>query len=221
MTLLHLRHLIVIAATLGGCANSASIHSGPAEQAIEVEQKSSVLFLQNLRGSERHRLVSFIASASGGRRDALHVDVTGSPRLIAQVAHEARAMGVAPYNIRLSASLLDLPARFGVRIEAITYEAHPPVCPSLSVVGPAVNENSFDPTIGCSTRNNLAVMVNDPLDLLDNRAVMTSSGDRAATPVANYGTFARRNKSDGEDGTSNKAAPEAPAGATRDVQPPR
>ncbi|WP_375779042.1 CpaD family pilus assembly lipoprotein [Bradyrhizobium sp. ma5] len=221
MTLRHLCHLIVIAAALGGCANSASIHSGPPEQQIQVDRKNSVLFLHSLRGSERPRLRSFIASASGGRRDALHVDVTGSPRLIAQVAHEARAMGVAPYNIRLSASPLDPPLRFGVRIEAITYEAHPPVCPSLSIVGPAVNENSFETTLGCSTRSNLAVMVNDPLDLLDNRSVMTSNGDRAAIPIASYGTFAPRNKSNGDDGASNRAAPEAPAGATRDVQPPR
>ncbi|SDE69819.1 pilus assembly protein CpaD [Bradyrhizobium brasilense] len=221
MTLRHLCHLIVIAATLGGCANSASIRPGPAEQAIQVEQKNSVLFLQSLRGSERHRLRSFIASASGGRRDALHVDVTGTPRLIAQVAHEARAMGVAPYNIRLSASPLDLPSRFGVRIETITFEAQPPVCPSLSIVGPAVNDNSFDPTLGCSTRSNLAVMVNDPLDLLDNRSVMTSNGDRAAIPVASYGTFGPGNKSNGEGGQSNGAASEAPTAATRDVQPPR
>ncbi|WFU31554.1 CpaD family pilus assembly lipoprotein [Bradyrhizobium brasilense] len=221
MTLRHLCHLIVMAATLGGCANSASVRSEPAEQAIQVEQKSSVLFLQSLRGSERHRLRSFIAHASGGRRDALHIDVTGSPRLIAQVAHEARAMGIAPYNIRLAASPIDLPARFGVRIEAITFEAHPPVCPSLSIVGPAVNDNSFDPTLGCSTRNNLAVMVNDPIDLLDNRSVMTSSGDRAAIPLASYGTFAPPNKSKEEDGASNRATPEAPAATTRDVQPSR
>ncbi|MGY3443163.1 CpaD family pilus assembly lipoprotein [Bradyrhizobium sp. USDA 4473] len=221
MTLRRLCHLIVMAATLGGCANTASVHPGPAEQAIQVEQKSNVLFLQSLRGSERHRLRSFIASASGGRRDALHVDVTGSPRLIAQVAHQARAMGVAPYNIRLSASPLDLPARFGVRIEAITFEAHPPVCPSLSIVGPAVNDNSFDPTLGCSTRSNLAVMVNDPLDLLDNRSVTTSNGDRAAIPVASYGSFAQGNKSNGEGGQSNRAAPEAQAAGTGDTQPPQ
>ncbi|MGY4399394.1 CpaD family pilus assembly lipoprotein [Bradyrhizobium sp. USDA 3315] len=221
MTLRRLCHLVVVAATLGGCANSASIPPGPAEQAIQVEQKNSVLVLQSLRGSERHRLRSFIASASGGRRDALHVDVTGSPRLIAQVAHEVRAMGIAPYNIRLSASPLDLPSHFGVRIEAITFEAHPPVCPSLSIVGPAVNDNSFDPTLGCSTRSNLAVMVNDPLDLLDNRSVMTSKGDRAAIPVASYGTFGPGNKSNGEGGQSSGAASEAPAAATRDVQPPR
>ncbi|MCC8938341.1 CpaD family pilus assembly lipoprotein [Bradyrhizobium sp. Arg62] len=221
MTLRQLCHLIGIAATLGGCANSASVHYGPREQAIQVEQKSRILFLQSLRGPETHRLRSFIATASRGRRDALHVDVTGSPRLIAQVAHEARAMGVAPYNIRLSASPLDLPARSGVRIEAITFEAHPPPCPSLSIVGPTVNDNSFDPTLGCSTRSNLATMVNDPLDLLDNRSIMPSNGDRAAIPVASYRTVAPRNKSNEEDGAGNRAAPEAPGATTRDVQPPR
>ncbi|MDA9419171.1 hypothetical protein XI04_04610 [Bradyrhizobium sp. CCBAU 11430] len=220
MTLRHLCHLIVIGTTLGGCANSASIHLGPAEQAIQVEQKKRILFLQSLRGSEKHQLRSFIANVSGGRRDALHVDVTGSPRLVAQVAHEARAMGVAPYNIRLFASPVDLPLRSGVRIEAITFDAHPPICPSLLIVGPAVNDNSFEPTLGCSTKNNLAVMVNDPLDLLDNRSVITSNGDRAAIPLANYGTFPPRNKSNGEEGPGT-AAPNAAGTTAPNVQPLR
>ncbi|WP_271587096.1 CpaD family pilus assembly lipoprotein [Bradyrhizobium sp. CCBAU 53415] len=220
MTLRYLCHLIVIGATLGGCANSASIHHGPAEQAIQIEQKKRVLFLQGLRGSEKHQLRSFIANVSGGRRDALHVDVAGSPRLIAQVAHEARAMGVAPYNIRLSASPVDLPPRSGVRIEAITFEAHIPICPSLLIVGPAVNDNSFDSTLGCSTRNNLAVMVNDPLDLLDNRSVITSNGDRAAIPLANYATSAPLNKSNGEDGAGT-VAPDVSGTTARNVQPLR
>ncbi|KYK44257.1 hypothetical protein A1D31_37085 [Bradyrhizobium liaoningense] len=219
MTLRQLCHLLGIAATLGGCANTASVRYGPAEQVIQVEQKSSILFLQSLRRPETHRLRNFIATASRGRRDALHLDVTGSPRLIAQVAHEARAMGVAPYNIRLSAYPHDLPTRSGVRIEAITFEAYPPPCPSLSIVGPTMNDNSFDPTLGCSTKNNLATMVNDPLDLLDNRSIMTSNGDRAAIPVASYGTLVPRGRSNGEDGAGNKAVPEA--SAARDVQPPR
>ncbi|MDA9505936.1 hypothetical protein XI09_15110 [Bradyrhizobium sp. CCBAU 11386] len=221
MTLRQLCHLIGLAATLGGCANTASVHYRPAEQAIQVEQNSSILFLRSLRGPETHRLRSFIATASQGRRDALHLDVTGSPPLIAQVAHEARAMGVAPYNIRLSTSPLDPPARSRVRIEAITFEAHTPPCPSLSIVGPTVNDNSFDPTLGCSTRSNLATMVNDPLDLLDNRSIMTSHGDRAAIPVASYGTFAPRSKTNGEDGAGKKAEPEAAGATTREVQPLR
>ncbi|WGD51278.1 CpaD family pilus assembly lipoprotein [Bradyrhizobium sp. CB1650] len=217
MTSRYLCHLIVIGATLGGCANSASIHLRPAEQEIQVEQRKRVLFLHSLRGSEKLQLRSFIANVSGGRRDALHVDVTGSARLMAQAAHEARAMGVAPYNIRLSASPVDLPPRSGVRVEAITFEAHVPICPSLLIVGPAVNDNSFDPTLGCSTRNNLAVMVNDPLDLLDNRSVFTSNGDRAANPLANYGTSVPRNKSNGEDGVGT-VAQDAAGTTTRNVQ---
>ncbi|MGY3473409.1 CpaD family pilus assembly lipoprotein [Bradyrhizobium ottawaense] len=208
MTLRHLCYPIVIGATLGGCANTASIQPAPADQEIQVEQKSSVLFLQSLRGPERHRLRSFIAATSRGRRDALHVGVIGPPRLIAQVAHEARAMGVATYNIRLSASRVDLPARSGVRIEAITFEAHPPVCPSLSIVGPTVNDNSFNPTLGCSVRNNLAVMVNEPGDLLGNGAVMPTSGDRAVLPITARGATSAGNRSNLEDETHNRVAPE-------------
>ncbi|TWB51261.1 pilus assembly protein CpaD [Bradyrhizobium sacchari] len=178
------------------------------------------MFLQSLRAPEKLQLRSFIANVSGGRRDALHVDVSGSPKLIAQVAHEARAMGVDPYNIRLSASPLNLPGRSGVRIEAITFEAHLPNCPSLSIVGPAVNDNSFEPTLGCSTKNNLAVMVNDPLDMVDNRSVTTVNGDRAVAPLANHTTLAPRNKSNGEEGAA-AVASDAAGTTTQNVQPLR
>ncbi|WP_439396973.1 CpaD family pilus assembly lipoprotein [Bradyrhizobium sp. PMVTL-01] len=220
MTLRYLSNLIVIAATLGGCANSASIHSKPAEQGVQVEQRKRVLLLQSLRAPERLQLRSFIANVSGGRRDALHVDVSGSPELIAQVAHEVRAMGVAPYNIRLSASPLNLAGRSGVRIEAITFQAHLPNCPSLLIVGPAVNDNSFEPTLGCSTKNNLAVMINDPLDLVDNRSVVTVNGDRAAAPLASHPTLAQPNKSNGGDGAGT-AASDAAGTTTQNVQPLR
>ncbi|SFN80200.1 pilus assembly protein CpaD [Bradyrhizobium sp. Rc3b] len=208
MTLRDLCYPIVIGATLGGCANTASIQPAPADQEIQVEQKSSVLLLQSLRGPERRRLRSFIAATSRGRRDALHMRVIGPPRLIAQVAHEARAMGVATYNIRLSASRVDLRARSGVRIEAITFEAHPPVCPSLSIVGPTVNDNSFNPTLGCSVRNNLAVMVNEPGDLLGNGAVMPTSGDRAVRPLSARGATSAGSRSNLEDEAHNRVAPE-------------
>ncbi|MBB4382609.1 CpaD family pilus assembly lipoprotein [Bradyrhizobium sp. SBR1B] len=208
MTLRYLCYPIVVGATLGGCANTASIHPAPAEQEIKVEQKSSVMFLQSLHGPERHRLRSFITATSRGRRDALHVGIIGPPKLVAQVAHEVRAMGVASYNIRLFASRMDLPASSGVRIEAITFEAHPPVCPSLSIVGPTVNDNSFSPTIGCSVRNNLAVIINDPGDLLGNDAVMPTSGDRAVLPITARGTTTSDNRSNLDDETRNKVAPE-------------
>ncbi|MGX1067700.1 hypothetical protein [Bradyrhizobium diazoefficiens] len=108
MNMRYLSHSIVLAAILGGCANTASIHPNPAEQGVQVEQKKRVLLLQSLHALEKLQLRNFIADASGGRRDALHVDVSGSHKLIAQVAHEARAMGVVPSNIRLSASPLNL-----------------------------------------------------------------------------------------------------------------
>ncbi|AJA65557.1 MULTISPECIES: CpaD family pilus assembly lipoprotein [Bradyrhizobium] len=220
MNMRYLSHSIVLAAILGGCANTASIHPNPAEQGVQVEQKKRVLLLQSLHALEKLQLRNFIADASGGRRDALHVDVSGSHKLIAQVAHEARAMGVVPSNIRLSASPLNLSGRSAVRIEAITFEAHLPNCPSLLIAGPAVDDNSFEPTLGCSTKNNLGVMVNDPLDLVDNRSVSTVNGDRAAAPLASHSTLAARNKGNGEDGAST-TAPDAAGPTTQNVQPLR
>ncbi|MFB9262243.1 CpaD family pilus assembly lipoprotein [Bradyrhizobium erythrophlei] len=213
--------LIALTASVGGCTSSAPIYVGPAEQAIHVEQESRVLLLQGVGATERYRLRDFIASASRGRRDALHLDVTGSPRLIARVAREARAMGVASYNIRLFGPHIDQPAGLAVRVEAIIYEAHSPVCPSLSIIGPAINDNSFDQTLGCSTRNNLGAMINDPHDLLGNRSVMATNGDRAAVPLATYGGFAPHDKGHLEGSTNNRGSPDAPSGGMRDVQPSR
>ncbi|GGI27742.1 MULTISPECIES: CpaD family pilus assembly lipoprotein [Bradyrhizobium] len=209
MTLRNLGHLIAVAATVGGCTHNAAIYSEPTDQAIQVEQKTSILRLQSLRRAERYGLRNFIANASRGRRDALHLDVSGSPRLITQVAHEAREMGVPAYNIRRSASPVDLPSHFGVQIEAIIYEARPPLCPSLSIIGPSVDDNSFNPTLGCSIRNNLAVTVNDPGDLLENRAILPTSGDRAVLPLTARGGLAAGNKSHLESDTHNRIASEA------------
>ncbi|MGL3104806.1 CpaD family pilus assembly lipoprotein [Bradyrhizobium sp. BR 1432] len=118
-------------------------------------------------------------------------------------------MGVPAYNIRLSASPVDLPSHFGVKIEAIIYEARPPLCPSLSIIGPSVDDNSFNPTLGCSIRNNLAVTVNDPGDLLENRAILPTSGDRAVLPLTARGGLAAGNKSNLEGDTHNSVASEA------------
>ncbi|MDH2345504.1 CpaD family pilus assembly lipoprotein [Bradyrhizobium sp. SSUT77] len=208
MSLRHLYCLIAISASVGGCTNSSAIYSGHAERTIRIEQKTSVLLLQGVRRVERSRLRDFIASASRGRRDALHLDVTGSPRLIAQVAHDARAMGVTPLNIRLSDSALSLPAHFGVRIEATIYEAHPAICPPLSIVGPSVDDNSFNPTLGCSIQNNLGVMVNEPGDLLGNEAVVPTSGDRAVLPFPARRTITPTDHGNLEHGTQNRVLSE-------------
>lgn len=199
MTFRPLCPLVAIVASVGGCTNSAPIYSGPADQVIHVEQKTSVLLLQGLRRTETYRLRDFIANASRGRRDALHLEVSGSSRLMAQVAHEARAMGVAPNNIRLIPSSADLSGHFGVRIEAIVYEARLPVCPSRPIVGPSIDDNSFDPTLGCSVRSNLGAMVNDPRDLLGNSAVRPTSGDRAVLPLSARGSLPAADKSNLQD----------------------
>ncbi|WP_445219724.1 CpaD family pilus assembly lipoprotein [Bradyrhizobium sp. Pa8] len=205
------RPLVALTVGLGGCTSAAPTYLEPSAQATLVQQEKNVLLLQSLRGAERQRLRYFIASTSLGRRDALHLDITGSPRLGTQIAVEARAMGVDPHNIRLYGPFIDKRNGSAARIEAMTYEAHPPVCPSISIVGPSVNDNSFDPTLGCSIRNNLAVMVNDPHDLLDNQAVMPSDGNRAAIPVATYKTFGTGNNSNL--GTANSKVSSDPTSA--------
>ncbi len=217
MTLRIMCLLIALATSIGGCTNTGSLYAEPTAQAILVQQKNHVLLLQSLRGAERQRLHDFITSASRGRLDAVHLDIIGSPRLGAQVASQARAIGVDAYNIRLYGPRIDQHDSFAVRVEAIIYEARPPVCPPLSIVGPSLNDNSFNQTLGCSTRNNLEVMVNDPRDLLANEAVRASNGDRAAIPIATYRTFARGDNSNLEHGTRDTVSSQpAPVGTTNE-----
>ncbi|UPJ60103.1 CpaD family pilus assembly lipoprotein [Bradyrhizobium sp. 192] len=220
MRLRFVRPFIGLTASLGGCASTAPTYLEPTAQAILVEQEKNVLLLQTLGGPERQRLRYFIASTSRGRYDTLHLDIVGSRQLGAQIAAEARAVGVDAHNIRLYGPFIDRRDGSAARIEAITYEARPPVCPSIAIVGPSVNDNSFDPTLGCSIRNNLAGMVNDPRDLIDNQAVVPSDGNRAAIPVATYKTFATGNNSNL--GMANNKLPSDPTSAgTQTVQPSR
>ncbi|CDX14306.1 Uncharacterized lipoprotein y4xK [Mesorhizobium plurifarium] len=172
--------LVALSAIVSGCTSSSPVESSTE---ILVRQENNVLFLQSLRSVERRRLRNFIASTSRGRPDAVHISISGPPWLAAEVASQVMGMGVDAYHIRL----FEQRHRSAARIEAIVYDSLPPDCPPLS--GPLANDSSFDRTLGCSTRRNLAVMVNDPLDLIDNNAVRPSLGDRAAIPVAKYRTF--------------------------------
>ncbi|MGX5844990.1 CpaD family pilus assembly lipoprotein [Mesorhizobium sp. ArgA1] len=180
MTLRIKVHLTALMASLSGCV-SAPIHGEPSTP-VHIRQETTVLILESLRASERQHLRNFLERASRGRRDALHLLISGAPRLGAEVVHQAKQMGIDAYNIEL----LDQHGRTA-RIEAIVYHARPAVCPSFSSSLP--NDESVDQPLGCSTRHNLAVMVNDPRDLFDNKAVKPSHGDRAAIPVAKYRTF--------------------------------
>ncbi|WP_027170098.1 CpaD family pilus assembly lipoprotein [Mesorhizobium sp. WSM3224] len=174
-------HLVALMAILGGCA-SAPIYAAPSTP-VYIRQESTVLILESLRASERQRLRNFLERASRGRRDALHLLISGSPRLGAEAVHQAKQMGIDANNIQL----LDQHDGRTARIEVIVYHARPADCPSVSSQLPS--DESVDLPLGCSTRHNLAVMVNDPRDLFDNKAVKPSDGDRAAIPVAKYRTF--------------------------------
>ncbi|WP_114948096.1 CpaD family pilus assembly lipoprotein [Microvirga calopogonii] len=174
-------HLVALAASLSGCA-SPPIRVEPSAPTL-IRQETTVLTLEGLHASERQRLRVFLQRASRGRLDALHLLISGSPRLGAEAVHQAKQMGISTYNIQL----LSQHSSRVARIEAILYLARPPVCPSL--FSPLSDEVSVEQTLGCSTRHNLAVMVNDPRDLLGNMAVTQSDGDRAAIPIAKYREF--------------------------------
>ncbi|RRI01529.1 hypothetical protein EH240_14650 [Mesorhizobium tamadayense] len=183
MTLRIIFLLIGLTASASGCTSTAPVYVEPSTP-IVIEQKTTVLVIKNLRASERQRLRVFLERTSRGRRDALHLLIWGSSRLSAEVVHQARQLGIDTYNIQL----LDQHDGGALEVEAIVYHARPPACPSYS--GPLLSDKSFERPLGCSTRRNLAVMVNDPRDLLDNKAVKLSDGEHAAIPVATYRTFA-------------------------------
>ncbi|MGG7539581.1 CpaD family pilus assembly lipoprotein [Rhizobium sp. Nf11,1] len=173
-------HLAALTASLSGCA-SPPIHVEPSTPII-IQQETSVLILESLRASELQRLRIFLGRASGGRRDALHLLISGSPPLSTEAVHQAKQMGIYASNIQL---FNQHEGGHSARIEAIVYDARPSDCPSLSSTLP----NDVDQPLGCSTRHNLAVMVNDPRDLFGNQVIKASNGERAAIPVAKYRTF--------------------------------
>lgn len=183
------------ALALSGCASSAPIFVEPTAQALLVQPAVNVLLLQGgrsgrLAGTERRRLVDFLRVAGNGRLDALHLKVIGtSPHLRHAVAAAASSIGLQPWNIVEIAEPADERRQFAVRVLAEYYNAIPPVCPSLSIVGPSVEDNSFDQTLGCSTRANLALMVNDGRDLFGSTAAVAADGERAAVPVERYRGF--------------------------------
>jgi pilus biogenesis lipoprotein CpaD len=186
--------LVIAGFVLSGCY-SAPIFVEPTAQAIMVQPEVNVLVLQGgsagrLASSERSRLVDFLRVAGHGRIDALHLKVIGSsPYLRRSVAASATSVGVQPWNIAEVAEPADDRGRFAVRVLADYAAALPPVCPSLSIVGPSGNDNDFDQTLGCSNRANLALMVNDGHDLFGNPAVAASDGERAAVPIERYRGF--------------------------------
>ncbi|WP_027038944.1 CpaD family pilus assembly lipoprotein [Mesorhizobium ciceri] len=181
MTLRIKVHLVALAASLSGCISPPIPVEPPAP--ILIRQETAVMTLESLRASERQRLRTFLERASRGRRDALHLLISGSSGLSAEAVHQAKQMGIDGYNIQLT----DQHDGRTARIEATVYLARPPDCPLFSGMLP--DTEFLDQTFGCSTRHNLAVMVNDPRDLFGNKAVKPSDGDRAATPVTKYRAF--------------------------------
>lgn len=134
--------------------------------------------------NDRRRFLAFLRATSRGRLDALHLELRGGSRAAARaLAETARRAGVDPLKIRAEDGG---PGGGRVEVIATRYVAVAPECPSLAIVGPSVNDNDFDPTHGCSNRANLAAMVNDPLDLVRNEAVVPADGAYAARGIERY-----------------------------------
>ncbi|MCJ2013113.1 CpaD family pilus assembly lipoprotein [Methylobacterium sp. J-076] len=154
-------------------------------QEVRVEGEP-VRLLVGRGGLPLRRLAVVLGEVSRGRIDALHLELHGRDRSVLRaVAAEARRAGVDPLKIQVVPG----PAPFGaVEVLATRFVAVAPLCPSLAIIDPSVNDNDFEPTLGCSNRRNLAAMVNDPADLHGNDAVVPADGARASLAIARYRT---------------------------------
>jgi pilus biogenesis lipoprotein CpaD len=175
--------------SLAACAN---VVTPDPNQAILIEPERNVLLLHagargGISGTDVRRLSDFLNTSSQGKLDAVHVTIIGpNAAARAHAARLARRYGVPVSKIREVAAFADDRSRFMLRIEAMRFEALPPVCPALEVTGPSFDPNDFEPTNGCSTRANLAANINDPAELLRNNARPASDGARAAAPVGRW-----------------------------------
>lgn len=134
-------------------------------------------------GADQRRFVAFLNSVGRGRFDALHLEVRGRNRgAVLATIGTARRAGVDPLKIRA----VNEPPAGGVEVIVTRYVATAPTCASQAIIGPSVNDNDFEPSLGCSNRKNLATMVNDPADLLANDAVVPADGARAAIGIERY-----------------------------------
>ncbi len=119
----------------------------------------------------------------GGSMPCISRSTAGTGGSLRAVIAVARRAGVDPLKIHV------VPGSGppgSVEVIAARFAALAPVCPSLAIVEPSVNDNDFEPTLGCSTRRNLAAMVNDPADLLGSDAVVPSDGAYAARGIERY-----------------------------------
>lgn len=215
MALRHLFGVLLCGAALGGCNTGLPTYYEPTAQAILVEPENNVLLLNSLGSAEGRRLVDLIATTRRDARDGVHVEITSdSPSLRTGVARLVRRLGVDPGNIRQFVGQADRLGRFRVRVVVVAYRALPPVCPSLHIVGPSVEDNAFDQTLGCSVRASLALTVANPRHLLGNDAVVASQGDRAAIPVATYRSFSTGNRSQAGSISASPTGSPAAAGGT-------
>jgi pilus biogenesis lipoprotein CpaD len=180
-----------LAALLPACHPTVYVETPPAAL---VEPAPHILLLSSgsggaLTSADRRRLEDFLYTASYGKLDAIHVHVVGiDPRATYAVARSAVRMGVTSFKVKQINEAADERYRFAVRVVAVRYTAHAPGCPSLEITS-SPNDNHFEPTLGCSNLANLASMVNDPKDLLENSARPPADGERAAIPVTRHRTF--------------------------------
>lgn len=150
---------------------------------IRVEERP-VRLLIGRGGIPIGRLAATLSNVSRGRPGILHLTLYGRDRAgLRAVIATARRAGVDPFKIHV---VPGSGPRGAVEVIASRFAALAPVCPSLAIVGPSVNDNDFEPTLGCSTRRNLAAMIDDPADLLGSDAVVPGDGAAAVRAIERY-----------------------------------
>lgn len=67
-----------------------------------------------------------------------------------------------------------------------TLRAYPPECPSWAEHHPDPNDNMPQPQIGCASQRNLALMIDQPEDLVVGRPLGAGDGQRDALALQRY-----------------------------------
>ncbi len=178
-----------------GGANSALTLRALEDHKIDVVEKTEFLeiaidpYASELSSEDRARLKRFVGDYVAIGHGPLVLSMpqsSANPQLAVAAVAEARAIaweeGVEYSEIAGSAHGAGSARAEPMIVAFQRYEALRPDCPFKSTVDFAnASSNSYQPTLGCSVRTNLAAMISDPADLLGQRPLDAADNPRVET----------------------------------------
>lgn len=209
--------MVLTCSLLAGCTTTAQRPTFSSNEVLLARNETGIYLSgtrQNtLTRTDRDALQSLIYRESRGRRDAIYLLVTSSSQALKRATvREIARMGVPTGNVRSLMEPADPKGLYRVRVDAGVYSPLIPACTEASKYGPSAFDNSFDESLGCSTRHNLAMTVSDPKHLHHNASVEATPADRAVIPASGYTRYSQTQNNSGAN--SSGAAPITSTGNT-------